>query len=494
MSVRVRFAPSPTGPLHIGGLRTALYNYVFARQNKGVFVLRIEDTDQARYVEGAEAYIQECLKWAQIEPDESPLHPGSYGPYRQSERLHLYKEYVQKLIDKGRAYYAFDTAEELEQKRAEASANKLHFSYDSSTRNGLRNSLSLSSDEVDQLLSSNTPYVIRFKIEPDQQIKLYDEVRETVSVNSNTLDDKVLFKSDGMPTYHLANVVDDHLMKITHVIRGEEWLPSLPLHHLLYEAFGWEPPAFAHLPLILRPDGKGKLSKRDGEIGGFPVYPLAWKEIPGFRESGFLSAPLLNFLALLGWSTKSDDEVLSLQQMSALFSMQGIQKAGARFDIEKLRWFNQQYLQGLSDQSLAELCLAFSPELKSQTADRIGAALSLAKERLVVPQDLYNEHRYFFEAPSEYDEKAASKQWKEDSSNLLTEFLTQCEKTSYAEEELEACLKDFSEASEIGVGKVMAPLRLALVGALKGPSVYALMHFLGKEEVATRVANATRGL
>ena len=494
MSVRVRFAPSPTGPLHIGGLRTALYNYVFAKQHKGVFILRIEDTDQTRYVEGAEAYIQECLKWAQIEPDESPLHAGSYGPYRQSERLHMYQEYVQKLIENGRAYYAFDTAEELDQKRAEASASKLHFSYDSSTRNGLRNSLSLSSDEVDRLLSSNTPYVIRFKIEPDQQINLYDEVRENVSVNSNTLDDKVLFKSDGMPTYHLANVVDDHLMEITHVIRGEEWLPSLPLHHLLYEAFGWTPPAFAHLPLILRPDGKGKLSKRDGEIGGFPVYPLAWKEIPGFKESGFLSAPLLNFLALLGWSTKSDDEVLSLQQMSALFSMQGIQKAGARFDIEKLRWFNQQYLQGLSDESLAQQCMAFSPELQSQTAGRVGAAISLAKERLVVPQDLYNEHRYFFEAPSEYDQKAASKQWKEDSPNLLTEFLKQCEKTSYTEEELEACLKAYSETSEIGVGKVMAPLRLALVGSLKGPSVYALMHFLGKEEVAKRVANAANTL
>ena len=494
MSVRVRFAPSPTGPLHIGGLRTALYNYVFARQHKGVFILRIEDTDQTRYVEGAETYIQECLKWAQIEPDESPLHAGSYGPYRQSERLHLYQEYVQKLIENGRAYYAFDTAEELDQKRAEASAKKLHFSYDSSTRNGLRNSLSLSSDQVDQLLSSNTPYVIRFKIGPDQQINLYDEVRENVSVNSNTLDDKVLFKSDGMPTYHLANVVDDHLMEITHVIRGEEWLPSLPLHYLLYEAFGWTPPAFAHLPLILRPDGKGKLSKRDGEIGGFPVYPLAWKEIPGFKESGFLSAPLLNFLALLGWSTKSDDEVLSLQQMSTLFSMQGIQKAGARFDIEKLRWFNQQYLQGLYDESLAQQCIAFSPELQSQTAQRVGAAISLAKERLVVPQDLYNEHRYFFEAPSEYDQNAASKQWKEDSPNLLTEFLKQCEKTSYTEEELEACLKAYSETSGIGVGKVMAPLRLALVGALKGPSVYELMRFLGKEEVANRVANAANTL
>ena len=494
MSVRVRFAPSPTGPLHIGGLRTALYNYVFAKQHKGVFILRIEDTDQTRYVEGAEAYIQECLKWAQIEPDESPLHAGSYGPYRQSERLHLYQEYVQKLIENGRAYYAFDTAEELDQKRAEASASKLHFSYDSSTRNGLRNSLSLSSDQVDQLLSSNTPYVIRFKIGPDQQINLYDEVRENVSVNSNTLDDKVLFKSDGMPTYHLANVVDDHLMEITHVIRGEEWLPSLPLHYLLYEAFGWTPPAFAHLPLILRPDGKGKLSKRDGEIGGFPVYPLAWKEIPGFKESGFLSAPLLNFLALLGWSTKSDDEVLSLQQMSTLFSMQGIQKAGARFDIEKLRWFNQQYLQGLYDESLAQQCIAFSPELQSQTAQRVGAAISLAKERLVVPQDLYNEHRYFFEAPSEYDQNAASKQWKEDSPNLLTEFLKQCEKTSYTEEELEACLKAYSETSGIGVGKVMAPLRLALVGALKGPSVYELMRFLGKEEVANRVANAANTL
>ena len=494
MSVRVRFAPSPTGPLHIGGLRTALYNYVFARQHKGVFILRIEDTDQTRYVEGAEDYIQECLKWAQIEPDESPLHKGAYGPYRQSERLGIYREYVQKLITGGHAYYAFDTAEELEQKRAEAAANKLHFSYDSSTRNELRNSLSLSSDEVSRLLSTNTPYVIRFKIEPNQQISIYDEVRETVSVNSNTLDDKVLFKSDGMPTYHLANVVDDHLMEITHVIRGEEWLPSLPLHHLLYEAFGWTSPTFAHLPLILRPDGKGKLSKRDGEIGGFPVYPLGWKEIPGFKESGFLSAPLLNFLALLGWSTKSDDEVLSLMQMSELFSMQGIQKAGARFDIEKLRWFNQQYLQGLPDDSLAEHCLAFSPELKLQSVERIIAALSLAKERLVVPQDLYNEHRYFFAAPKEYDQKAASKQWKEDSSKLLNEFLRQCEKTAYTQEELEACLTAFSETSGIGVGKVMAPLRLALVGALKGPSVYALMHYLGKDEVVKRVAKASSTL
>ena len=494
MSVRVRFAPSPTGPLHIGGLRTALYNYLFAKQHQGVFILRIEDTDQARFVEGAESYIQDCLRWAQIEPDESPLHHGQYGPYRQSERYAIYQEYIQKLIDNNKAYYAFDSTEDLEQKRTEAAANNEHFSYDSTTRAAMRNSLTLAPSEVQRLLTSGAAYVVRFKVEPNRQMAVNDEVRDRVLVNSNTLDDKVLFKSDGMPTYHLANVVDDHLMKITHVIRGEEWLPSLPLHYMLYEAFDWTPPTFAHLPLILRPDGKGKLSKRDGELGGFPVYPLKWNNIDGFKESGFLSAPLLNFLALLGWSTKSESEVLSIEDMALLFSMKGIQKAGGRFDVEKLRWFNQHYLQGLSDEALAETCIAFSEPLRSIEKVRVKTALILVRERLIIPQDLYNEHGYFFTTPESYDEKAVAKQWKEETGHTLADFVSRCVETDFSEEALEGCLKKFVEEKTLSIGALMAPLRLALVGALKGPSVYSIMQFIGREEASKRIARAIQFL
>ncbi|MFM1808192.1 MAG: hypothetical protein RLZZ242_917 [Bacteroidota bacterium] len=490
MSVRVRFAPSPTGPLHIGGLRTALYNYLFAKQHNGTFILRVEDTDQARFVEGAEDYIQECLSWANIAPQESPLHGGSFGPYRQSERMSIYRSYIETLLENGHAYYAFDTPEELEYKREEAVANKSHFSYDSTTRTQMRNSLTLQDEEVKRLLATNANYAVRFKIIPDQNVTVFDEVRGQVSVNSNTLDDKVLFKSDGMPTYHFANVVDDHLMKITHVIRGEEWLPSLPLHYLLYQAFGWQAPVFAHLPLILRPDGKGKLSKRDGELGGFPVYPLAWKEFAGFKEAGFLPEPLMNFLALLGWSTKTEDEILSLEEMVGLFSMSGIQKAGARFDVEKLKWFNQQYLQRLNDAVLAQMCQDVSEALKAFDSGRIQLAISLVKERLVVPQDLYNEHRYFFEGPLAYDEKAVAKHWTPETSTLLSEFLKRCQQTDFSEPALEACLQGFASEIGAGIGKFMAPLRLVLVGELKGPSVYALMNFLGKDEIAYRIKQA----
>ncbi|MGA0384592.1 MAG: glutamate--tRNA ligase [Flavobacteriaceae bacterium] len=490
MSVRVRFAPSPTGPLHIGGLRTALYNYLLAKQKGGAFVLRIEDTDQNRYVEGAEEYIQQTLAWAGIPPDESPKHPGRFGPYRQSERLSIYGKYVNQLLEQGSAYYAFDSAEDLEKERQKAAENNNRFSYDCHTRMTMRNSLTLDGETVAKLLEEGASYVVRFKMEADRTLTIHDEVRQNVTVNTTTLDDKVLFKSDGMPTYHLANVVDDHLMEITDVIRGEEWLPSLPLHFLLYEAFGWNPPKFAHLPLILKPNGKGKLSKRDGEAGGFPVYPLEWSGIKGFKEDGYLPVPLLNFLALLGWSNKSDEEVLDLQEMIKAFSMDGIQKAGARFDIEKLRWFNQQHLQKMNDEALLEECVSGATELQEVSKEHLKKALVLVKERLIFPADLNTEHGYFFNAPTTYDEKAVGKQWKEETPSLLESFVALAQSTSFEESALEECLKGFVGSKEIGIGKVMAPLRIALVGSLKGPSVYSLMAFLGKEEVVQRINRA----
>jgi glutamyl-tRNA synthetase len=490
MSVRVRFAPSPTGPLHVGGLRTALYNYLLAKQKGGAFILRIEDTDQNRYVEGAEEYIQSALAWAGIPPDESPLHHGNYGPYRQSERLSIYSEYVTQLLGQGKAYYAFDSAKELERERQKAVDNKGHFSYDCRTRMNMRNSLTLDETTVAQLIEEGAPYVVRFKMDADRTLTINDEVRQAVTVNTNTLDDKVLFKSDGMPTYHLANVVDDHLMEITDVIRGEEWLPSLPLHFLLYEAFGWEPPKFAHLPLILKPSGKGKLSKRDGEAGGFPVYPLAWSGIKGFKEDGYLPVPLLNFLALLGWSNKTDEEVLDLQKMIVAFSMDGIHKAGARFDVEKLRWFNQQHLQKMDDDALLDQCVIGTPQLQEVPRDRLKKALVFVKERLVFPADLDAEHGYFFNPPEVYDETAVAKQWKEETAGLLDGFMTLANTTSFEESVLEESLKIYVSSKEIGIGKVMAPLRIALVGSLKGPSVYSLMTFLGKEEVTERINRA----
>ena len=490
MSVRVRFAPSPTGPLHVGGLRTALYNYLLAKQKGGSFVLRIEDTDQNRYVEGAEDYIQQTLAWAGIPPDESPMHPGKFGPYRQSERLSIYGRYVNQLLEQGKAYYAFDSAGDLEKERQNAAVDNSHFSYDCHTRMRMRNSLTLDSETVGKLLEDGASYVVRFKMEADRTLTIRDEVRQNVTVNTNTLDDKVLFKSDGMPTYHLANVVDDHLMEITDVIRGEEWLPSLPLHFLLYEAFGWNPPKFAHLPLILKPNGKGKLSKRDGEAGGFPVYPLEWSGIKGFKEDGYLPVPLLNFLALLGWSNKSDEEVLDLQEMIKAFSMDGIQKAGARFDVEKLRWFNQQHLQKMNDVALLGECVSGAPELQDISKERLKKALVLVKERLVFPADLSTEHGYFFIAPTTYDEKAVGKQWKEETPSLLEDFMALAQSTSFEESTLEECLKGFVSSKGLGIGKVMAPLRIALVGSLKGPSVYSLMAFLGKEEVVQRINRA----
>lgn len=490
MSVRVRFAPSPTGPLHIGGLRTALYNYLLAKQKGGAFILRIEDTDQNRYVEGAEEYIQSALAWAGIPPDESPEHHGSFGPYRQSERLSVYSEYVTQLLEQGKAYYAFDSAEDLEKERQKATENKGHFSYGCHTRMNMRNSLTLEKTAVAQLLEEGVPYVVRFKMEADRILTISDEVRQAVTVNTNTLDDKVLFKSDGMPTYHLANVVDDHLMEITDVIRGEEWLPSLPLHFLLYEAFGWEPPKFAHLPLILKPNGKGKLSKRDGEAGGFPVYPLTWSGIKGFKEEGYLPASLLNFLALLGWSNKTDEEVLDLQEMIDSFSMDGIQKAGARFDVEKLRWFNQQHLQKMDDNALLEQCIIGAPKLQDVPYDRLKKALVFVKERLIFPADLDTEHGYFFNAPGVYDESAVAKQWKEETAELLEGFMALAQTTSFEESALEGRLKEYVSSRELGIGKVMAPLRIALVGSLKGPSVYSLMTFLGKNETAERIKRA----
>jgi len=422
--IRVRFAPSPTGPLHIGGLRTALFNYLFARKNKGAFILRIEDTDQTRFVPGAENYITEALEWCGLQPDEGPAYGGGFGPYRQSERKAQYEKYALDLVSSGHAYYAFDTPEELDQLRRDYEARKETFVYDAQVRDQLRNSLSLGADEVKDLLSRGTPYVIRFKFEPGRDIHLEDMVRGEVVVNSSTLDDKILFKSDGMPTYHLANVVDDNLMAISHVIRGEEWLPSLPLHVSLYRAFGWEHlmPRFAHLPLILKPTGKGKLSKRDGEKGGFPVFPLEWTDpstgdvSPGYREEGYLPEACVIMLALLGWNPGTEQELFSLEDLVQEFQLEKVGKSGSRFDPEKSKWFNHQHLQLIPD---AELVPAFGKVLLSKGIEASEAQLSLLvpiiKSRLDFLDEVWEQSWFFFKAPEEYDPKVVKKRWKEQS-------------------------------------------------------------------------------
>ena len=423
--VRVRFAPSPTGPLHIGGVRTALFNYLFARKHGGDFVLRIEDTDQSRYVEGAEDYIIESLDWLNIPFDESPVRDGGFGPYRQSERKHLYKEYADRLIASGHAYYAFDTSEELNTHRKDHEAKGKTFIYNWHNRLKLNNSLSLSEAEVQKKIDAGEPYVIRFKSPQDELLKLHDIIRGEIEIDTNILDDKVLFKADGMPTYHLANIVDDHLMEITHVIRGEEWLPSLALHVLLYRSFGWEAPAFAHLPLIMKPVGKGKLSKRDGEKMGFPVYPLEWRgqegeHYKGYREDGYLPEAVLNMLALLGWNPGTEQEIFSLQELVAAFDLERVNKAGAKFDPEKTKWFQHHYLQEVDDSVLAAQFSTLLSERGITTTIDVTPLVSLLKERCTFASDLWEQGSFFFEAPTAYDEKASKKAFKEDTAGLLT--------------------------------------------------------------------------
>lgn len=495
--VRVRFAPSPTGPLHLGGVRTALYDYLFAKNKGGDFVLRIEDTDTARYVEGAEDYIMEALEWAGISPDESPKHGGKYGPYRQSERREIYDKYTEQILKTDYAYIAFDTPEELDQLRKEFEEKGEVFSYNYLTRSRLKNSISLSKEEVQKLLDEKTPYVVRFKMPFDRTLHLEDIIRGKFSVNTNTLDDKVLVKHDGMPTYHFANIIDDHEMEISHVIRGEEWLPSLPLHFLLYEAFGWEAPEFAHLSLILKPEGKGKLSKRDGDKFGFPVFPLDFKDAEtgniskGYREEGYLPEAFINFLALLGWSPADDKEILSLDEMAKEFDLHKVHKAGARFSKEKAEWFNHQYLQKKSDEEVLNLFKNIEVVKNSNLSDeKLLKIVHLMKERANFVKDIYESGKFFFEAPTSYDEKAVKKAWNEETSSILNELSDELENEDFTAENLKQKIHDFAENKSLGMGKVMMPLRLALVGELKGPDVPDILEILGKEESIKRIKNA----
>jgi nondiscriminating glutamyl-tRNA synthetase len=493
--VRVRFAPSPTGPLHLGGVRTALYDYLFAKNQGGEFVLRIEDTDTARYVEGAEDYIEEALEWCGIIPDESPKKGGKFAPYRQSERRDIYDRYTAQILKTDYAYIAFDTAEELDAIRAEYEARGDVFSYDNKTRNRLKNSLTLSEEEVQKLLDENTPYVVRFKMPVDRTLNLVDIIRGNSSVNTNILDDKVLVKNDGMPTYHFANIIDDHEMEISHVIRGEEWLPSLGLHILLYEAMGWEAPQFAHLSLILKPEGKGKLSKRDGDKFGFPVFPLNFTDpatgnvSKGYRESGYLPEAFINMVALLGWSPADDKEILSLDEMTKEFDLNKVHKAGARFSKEKAEWFNHQYIQLTSDEELLEILKNSDLNLTAEDG-KLLKIIHLMKERATFPKDIYENGKFFFEAPASYDEKASKKAWNDDTSVILGELASNLETVEFNAENLKQVVHDFAESKGLGMGKVMMPLRLALVGELKGPDVPDILEILGKEESISRIHNA----
>ncbi|WP_411893981.1 glutamate--tRNA ligase [Winogradskyella sp. A2] len=494
-NVRVRFAPSPTGPLHIGGVRTALFNYLFAKKHGGEFVLRIEDTDQNRYVEGAEEYIVDALNWCGIPFDEGPGKNEKFGPYRQSEREHLYEQYTDQLIAQGKAYYAFDTSEQLDAHRKDHEAKGKTFIYNWHNREKGRlvNSLILSEEETAEKLEAGEHYVVRFKSPQDKTLNLKDIIRGDITIDTNVLDDKILFKSDGMPTYHLANIVDDHLMKISHVIRGEEWLPSLALHQLLYDAFGWKAPKFAHLPLILKPTGKGKLSKRDGDKMGFPVFPLEYS-VPdgtvsrGYKEEGYFPEAMVNFLAFLGWNPGTEQELFSLDELVKVFDLTRVHKAGARFDPDKIKWFNHQYMQEQLDLDLAEQFKSSQPELEPIDINYIALVVGLIKERATFVNDFWGLSHFFFEAPNGYDEKAARKAWKEDTDTIMQELVAVIEQTeANSAEALRIAIKDWITFKEIGFGKVMMPLRLALVGALKGPDVFDIMFLIGRDESIKRI-------
>ncbi len=499
--VRVRFAPSPTGLLHIGGVRTALFNYLFAQKEKGDFILRIEDTDQTRYMADAEQYIIDSLRWCGIEFNEGVNTGGPFAPYKQSERKEIYKKYAQDLIDSGSAYYAFDTPEELDSLRQQFEADKKVFTYDISVRKRLKNSLTLQGDEVKRRIDSGERYVIRFKMPENKELHFHDLVRGDMKVHTNVLDDKILFKSDGMPTYHLANVVDDYLMKISHVIRGEEWLPSTPLHILLYEAFGWinEMPQFAHLPLILKPDGKGKLSKRDGDRLGFPVFPLQWinpdtKEITsGYRESGYFPESFINIIALLGWNPGTEQEILSMDELINLFSFERIIKSGARFDPEKAKWFNHQYLIKKSDEELAKIYQQTLLVEKNIHAELylLTKIVHLIKERSNFVKDFWEQSSFFFVAPESYDEKAVAKNWKENTSALIIEVITLLENIDpFTAVTIHDRIQRFIEEKKIGFGQVMVPVRIALVGSSKGPDLMQIMEMIGQSEVINRLKKA----
>ncbi|MNJ88937.1 Glutamate--tRNA ligase [compost metagenome] len=495
--VRVRFAPSPTGPLHMGGVRTALYNYLFAKHNNGTFIIRIEDTDQERFVPGAQEYIMESLQWCGIMPTEGPGIGGEYGPYIQSERMELYKPYALQLIENDKAYYAFDTPEELDAVREQAKNMGMpNWQYNSITRTSLKNSLTLPADEVKRRLEAGDKFVIRMKMPRNEDVRFEDIIRGWVVVNTNNLDDKVLFKSDGLPTYHLANIVDDHLMKISHVIRGEEWLPSAPLHILLYQAFGWDAPKFAHLPLLLRPDGNGKLSKRDGDRLGFPVFPISgslkdpktgnMESFTGYRESGYLNNAFINMLAFLGWNPGTTQEIFSLDQLVEAFSLDRVSKAGAKFDPDKTKWFQQQYLKATSDEDLAKM-------LKSQfnlaeSDEKIAQFCHLMKERATFIKDMMEEGSYLINKPTSYDEQTVSKKWKEGSSDLMNEWKDRLEALStFDATTIETAFKAFLEEKSLGIGAVLPLFRLLVTGAGMGPSMFEIASYLGKEECLTRM-------
>ena len=501
--VRVRFAPSPTGPLHIGGVRTALFNYLFAKKNNGKFLLRIEDTDQARFVEGAEEYIIEALKWCGISPDEGQSFGGEYGPYKQSERKAIYRKYADQLIENGWAYYAFDTSEELTTLRTEAEQNKQNFIYNHSTREGLNNSLTLSNEEVQSRLENKEAFVIRFKFPSDQQIEMTDIVRGEVVVNSKELDDKVLFKSDGLPTYHLANIVDDYLMQISHVIRGEEWLPSLPLHVMLYRALGWEKemPEFAHLPLILKPTGNGKLSKRDGDKLGFPVFPMEWKApngdtSRGYKEDGYFPEAMVNMLALLGWNPGTEQEIFTLEELSEIFTLERVGKSGSKFDPEKTKWFNQQYLRQKTNAELAEL---FIPQLNEKNIDAykfpLEQIIELVKERITFTDELWSQTFFFFVSPTEYNTKVVKKRWKADVPELLSLLSQKFLKVeNFNSDSIHASVEELLTEKETGMGKIMNALRLAITGDALGPDLKIMMEIIGKEETCQRIESAINNI
>lgn len=495
--VRVRFAPSPTGPLHIGGVRTALYNYLFAKKNNGDFILRIEDTDSQRFVPGAEEYIIEALTWLGLKFDEGTHIGGTHAPYRQSERKEIYKKYVDILIQKGAAYIAFDTPEELTAKRETVS----NFQYDASTRGEMRNSLTLSQEEVQSLIDAGNQYVVRFKIEAGQEVLVNDVIRGEVKYNSSVLDDKVLYKSaDHLPTYHLANIVDDHLMEITHVIRGEEWLPSAPLHVLLYKAFGWEDsmPQFAHLPLLLKPEGNGKLSKRDGDRLGFPVFPLEWKDpqsgeiSSGYRESGYLPEAVINFLALLGWNPGNDQEIMSMEELIQLFALEKCSKSGAKFDYEKGKWFNHQYIQLRPNSEIAAI---FYPILQDKGIESplqyIETVVGLVKERVSFVKELWDQASFFFVAPTAYDEKVVKKRWKEESPSQLSELAEVLKGIEdFSSHNQEEIVKGWIESKGYHLGNIMNAFRLAVVGESKGPHMFDITATIGKEETIARLEKA----
>jgi glutamyl-tRNA synthetase len=500
--VRVRFAPSPTGPLHIGGVRTALYNYLFAKKHGGTMILRIEDTDQTRFVPGAEEYIMDAFDWCGIQFDEGIIQGGKYGPYRQSDRKELYRQYAQQLIDSHNAYYAFDSAEELDALRNSHEAEGKTFTYSADNRGGLNNSENIGLEAALQKIEAGNPYVIRFRTQANETLEMQDIIRGDIRVQTDTLDDKILFKSDGMPTYHLANIVDDHLMEITHVIRGEEWLPSMPLHILLYKAFGWQPPQFAHLPLLLKPKGNGKLSKRDGDKLGFPVFPTQWvnpetnEKSMGYREEGYFAPAFINMLALLGWNSGTEQEVFSMEELIQSFSLERVNKSGARFDPDKAKWFNHQYMLTTSNEDIA---VDFKKFLDDKGVDSAKMNLlrivELVKERAHFVSELWEQSSFFFEAPTEYDAKASKKNWKEDTSALMTklsEILSSID--DFRSANIEEIVKEWIQSNDIPIGKVMNAFRLSVVGAGKGPHMFDIIDVIGKTETINRISQAIKTL